>query len=168
MNPYEILGVAVDASTDEIRRAYLQLARRYHPDFFTHAPPGERVEAEERMRAANDAWAVLGDPDRRRALDAAAPPRPFQPFTPHREDEPDPRDAPDVPYRPVSPPSGRERATTLAPVLLFAASVVVGIVGSFMRLSGVVALAFVLFLLACVGFLLVPLLALSRARRDEG
>jgi hypothetical protein len=53
-------------------------------------------------------------------------------------------------------------------VLLFAASVVIGVVGSFMRLSGVIALAFVLFALACLGFLVVPLLALSRARHDEG
>jgi curved DNA-binding protein CbpA len=167
VNPYEVLGVAVDAPVEEIHRAYLRIARRFHPDFFSDASPRERGEAEERMRAANEAWAVLGDPERRRALDAAAPPRPFRPFSPV-DDEPDPRDAPDVPYRPAPPPSGRDRATTLAPVLLFAASVVIGVVGSFMRLSGVIALAFVLFALACLGFLVVPLLALSRARHDEG
>ena len=166
MNPYDVLGVRADASPEDIRRAYLQVARRFHPDYFTDASQTERARAEERMRAANEAWAVLGDPARRRVLDTEAP-RPFQPFTPV-EDEPDPRDAPDVPYRPSPPPTPRDRLTTLAPVLLFAASVVTGVLGSFLRLTGVLALALVLFALACIGFLVVPLLALSRARQDEG
>jgi hypothetical protein len=167
VNPYEVLGVGEDATTEEIHRAYLQAARRYHPDFHTAASPRQQAEAEEHMRLANEAWAVLGDPTRRRALAAEAPPAPFRPFHPDA-DEDDPRDAPDVPYRPSAPPSGRQRATTMAPVLLLAAAIVVGIIGSFMRLTGIVALAFILFLLSCVGFLVVPLLALSRARQDEG
>jgi curved DNA-binding protein CbpA len=167
VNPYEVLGVAVGAPVEEIHRAYLRIARAHHPDFFVDAPPRERAVAEERMRAANEAWAVLGDPARRRTFDAEAPPRPFQPFHVD-EDEPDPRDAPDVPYRPTAPPTPRQRATTLAPVLLFASSVVIGVIGSFMRLTGIVALAFVLFLLSCIGFLVVALLALGQARQDEG
>jgi hypothetical protein len=159
--------VARDASTEEIRRAYLRLARRHHPDYFGDATPDERAEAEWRMRVVNEAWAVLGDPQRRGALDGAEP-RAFEPFTPPSADDEDPRQAPDVPYRPVPPPRGRDRAATLAPVLLFSISVVIGIVGSFMRLTALLAAAFVLFLLACVGFLLVPLMALSRARQDEG
>jgi hypothetical protein len=166
VNPYEVLGVRADAPAEEIRRAYVRLARANHPDFFTGAPPADRSAAEERMRTVNEAWAVLGDAGRRRRFDAETP-RPFQPFSPVDDDEPDPRDAPDVPYRPAAP-SGRDRAATLAPVLLFAASVVVGVIGSFMRLTGVMAMAGALFLLACVGFLVVPLLALSRARQDEG
>lgn len=167
MNPYEVLGVRADAPVEEIHRAYLQLARRYHPDFFTAAPAGERAHAEARMREVNDAWAVLGDADRRRRHDATTP-RGFQPLTPDDDDEPDPRDAPDVPYRPPPPATARRSITTLAPVLLFAASVVVGAIGTFMDLAGILAVAFALFLLSCVGFLVVPLLALSRARQDEG
>jgi curved DNA-binding protein CbpA len=166
VNPYEVLGVRADAPVEEIHRAYVRLARTYHPDFFTSAPPAERLAAEERMRALNEAWAVLGDASRRRTFDGETP-RPFQPFSP-ADDDPDPRDAPDVPYRPAPPPTTGDRITTLAPVALFATSVVVGVLGSFLRLTGVVAIAFVLFLLACVGFLVVPLLALSRARQDEG
>lgn len=166
MNPYEVLGVQVDAPVEEIHRAYVQLARRYHPDFFTAAPPAERAHAETRMREVNDAWAVLGDADRRRRHDAATP-RAFQPLSPD-DDEPDPRDAPDVPYRPPPPATAGRSITTLAPVLLFAASVVVGAIGTFMDLTGILAVAFALFLLSCVGFLVVPLLALSRARQDEG
>lgn len=167
MNPYDVLGVPSDAPPADVRRAYLRLARRYHPDYFTGATPAERAAAEERIRAVNQAWAVLGDPARRRALDDARP-RPFQPFHAAEDDEPDPRQAPDVPYRPVPPPTLLDRLTTLAPVLFFAASVVVGLIGSFMRHSGVMAVAGALFLLSCVGFLVVPLLALGRARRDEG
>lgn len=166
MNPYEVLGVRADAPPEEIRRAYLHLARRYHPDYFTDAAPIERAEAETRMRAVNDAWAVLGDPARRRRHDATTP-RPFQPLTPD-DDEPDPRDAPDIPYRTPPPATVSRRVTTMAPVLLFAASVAVGAIGTVMNLTGVLALAVALFLLSCVGFLVVPLLALSRARQDEG
>jgi hypothetical protein len=162
-----VLGVRRDAPVEEIRRAYVRLARQHHPDYFIDASPAQRAEAEWRMRVLNDAWAVLGDSGRRRALDADQP-RGFEPFSPADDEEEDPRQAPDVPYRPAPEPTTRSRLTVLAPVLLFASSVVVGIVGSFMRLTGVLALAFMLFLLSCVGFLVVPLLALDRARQDEG
>ena len=167
MSPYEVLGVPRDASVEEIRRAYVRLARRHHPDYFVDAAPAARAEAEWRMRVLNDAWAVLGDDSRRRALDVDRP-QGFQPLSPDDEDEEDPRLAPDVPYRPVAEATPRQRLTVLAPVLLFASSVVVGVLGSFMRLTGILALSLVLFLLSCVGFLVVPLLALGRARQDEG
>jgi hypothetical protein len=165
--PYEVLGVRRDATVEEIRRAYVRLARRYHPDYHTDASPPERAEAEWRMRMLNDAWAVLGDTSRRRAFDDAQP-RAFEPFSPAADDDEDPRDAPDVPYRPVPEATAGRRLSTVAPVGLFTAAAFIGVVGSVMRLTGVVVLAFILFLLSCVGFLVVPLLALSRARRDEG
>ena len=159
--------MAPDAPVEDIRRAYVRLARQHHPDYFVDASPAAKAEAEWRMRVLNEAWAVLGDDAQRRSLDAARP-RGFQPLSPDDEDEEDPRLAPDVPYRPVAEASARDRLTVLAPALLFAASVVVGIVGSFMRLTGILAVSFVLFLLSCIGFLVVPLLALGRARQDEG
>jgi hypothetical protein len=149
-----------------VRRAYLHLARVHHPDYFVDAPADDRAAAEQRMRAINEAWSILRDPARRRALEADEP-RPFRPFDDGTDDL-DPRDMPDVPYRPAPPPSAPERALTLAPALLFAASIVLGSIAVFMRLTGILALAFALFLLSCVGFIVVPLLALSRARRDEG
>lgn len=156
-----------DASVDEIRRAYVRLARRHHPDYFVDATPSERADAEWRMRVVNEAWAVLGDSGRRKAFDDLQP-RPFEPFSPAADDDEDPRDAPDVPYRPVPESTARARLATVAPVALFASSVGMAVIGSFMRLTGLLALAFILFLLSCVGFLVVPLLALSRARQDEG
>ena len=60
---YEVLGVSRDAGADEIKRAYRQLARRYHPD----------ISGDERgfvfVEVAR-AYEVLNDPDRRRSYDA--------------------------------------------------------------------------------------------------
>jgi curved DNA-binding protein CbpA len=62
VNLYEVLGVASDASADEIRSAYRLRARQLHPD-----NPGAPEDAEERMAELNHAYAVLHDPSHRRA-----------------------------------------------------------------------------------------------------
>jgi curved DNA-binding protein CbpA len=64
-DPYEVLGVPRTASTRQIRLAYLDRARRAHPDLVGHR--GTEV-----MRALNEAWALLKDPERRSAFDAEA------------------------------------------------------------------------------------------------
>lgn len=58
-----------------MRRAYLDLARRLHPDRWSGAPAGERADAERRMQEVNEAWRVLGNAGRRLAYDAARRPR---------------------------------------------------------------------------------------------
>ena len=61
---YDVLGVAPDAGAEEIKRAYRQLARRYHPD----------ISGDDRGTAfleLSRAYEVLADPDRRRSYDAA-------------------------------------------------------------------------------------------------
>jgi hypothetical protein len=68
---YEALGVPPDASDIEVRRAYLELARRHHPDFHTSSDNGSVRAAEARMREINAAWAVLGSADGRAAYDRA-------------------------------------------------------------------------------------------------
>ena len=60
---YEVLGVGRSASTEEIRRAYRKLARRYHPD--VNRDDG----AEERFKEINEAYEVLADDNRRAAYD---------------------------------------------------------------------------------------------------
>jgi len=61
---YEILGVSRDATTEEIKKAYKQLALKYHPD----RNPGDR-EAEEKFKEASEAYQVLVDPEKRRIYD---------------------------------------------------------------------------------------------------
>ncbi len=62
---YEILGVGRDASKAEVKTAFRRLARELHPDVNDHDP-----EAEEKFKAAAEAYEVLSDPERRRAYDA--------------------------------------------------------------------------------------------------
>jgi len=62
-DPYAILGVGQDVGTDEIRSAYRRLARQHHPDLVGGSA--------ERMAALNRAYALLGNPERRRQYDAA-------------------------------------------------------------------------------------------------
>lgn len=64
MDLYAVLGVPRNAAPGELERAYLRLARRYHPGI----NPGDGVAAE-LYRRVQEAYAVLGDPDRRRDYD---------------------------------------------------------------------------------------------------
>lgn len=66
---YQVLGVAADASLDDIRRAHRQLARVLHPDRLASSSAAERALAERRMREVNAAWTTLSDPGRRADYD---------------------------------------------------------------------------------------------------
>lgn len=61
---YEILEVSREASTEEIKRAYRQLARKYHPDVNNSDP-----QAEELFKRISEAYAVLSDAEKRRQYD---------------------------------------------------------------------------------------------------
>lgn len=62
---YEVLGIGRDANKAEVKTAFRRLARELHPDVNDHDP-----EAEEKFKAAAEAYEVLSDPERRRAYDA--------------------------------------------------------------------------------------------------
>jgi len=68
---YQLLGVARDASREQIAQAWRRRARAEHPDARPGQPDGEAGEAEARFRALAGAWQVLSDPARRAAYDRA-------------------------------------------------------------------------------------------------
>jgi molecular chaperone DnaJ len=60
---YSVLGIGKSAGIDEIKRAYRELAMRYHPD------KNKGKDAEIKMQELNEAYAVLSDPEKRRQYD---------------------------------------------------------------------------------------------------
>jgi curved DNA-binding protein len=74
---YQVLGVARDALSEDIKKSYRKLARKYHPDV------SKEPNAAERMQEVNEAWAVLSDPEKRAAYDQVGSGyRPGQDFRP--------------------------------------------------------------------------------------
>ena len=61
---YEVLGVAKDASADDIKKAYRKLAMKYHPD----RNPGDKTD-EEKFKEVGEAYEVLSDADKRSRYD---------------------------------------------------------------------------------------------------
>lgn len=60
---YQTLGVARDATAEDLKKAFRKLARKYHPDV------SKEADAQLRMQEVNEAYAVLSDPEKRAAYD---------------------------------------------------------------------------------------------------
>ena len=63
---YEILGISKSASADEIKKAYRNLALKYHPD---RVPAEKKKEAEEKFKEMSEAYEVLMDPKKKATYD---------------------------------------------------------------------------------------------------
>jgi hypothetical protein len=147
-----VLGVDRSADGPDLRRAYLDLARRHHPDVAGGDPS--------RMRAVNEAWATLGDPVRRARYDRVLGGDATGP-TPGAGDG----DLDDTPWggRVVLP-----QWLSLLPVGTFATSVVTFCVGLVMTSEPLLGLALVSFVLSCLFFLAAPFVALLASRLRNG
>jgi len=160
---YDVLGVDPSATTATLRRAYVALARRHHPD----RPGGDAAT----MRAINAAWATLSDPQRRARYDlslqdgpppAAPDPAPTVPC--YDEDDLLADLADDTPLGAmvVLP-----RWASLLPVAVFAASVGFFVLGLTFGSSPAIAVSMAVFALSCAMFLAAPFVALLSSRRGR-
>ena len=137
-DPYAVLGVDPGASEAELRRAFVDLARRHHPD---------RGGDPEAMRRVNAAWEQV----RHGAGPAEPPPA---------DDEPDVDDVVWLDPRPLSPP--RRSPADLVPVLLFIASVATGCVALALDAPRMLGFAAFLFFLSCMAVGAAAMLAMRR------
>jgi hypothetical protein len=163
---YEVLGVAPDAAPAEVRRAYLTLARRHHPD----RAGGDAA----RMRTINDAWATLGDPARRRQYDLVLrrpAPQPGPSWTAGTTGGV-PRAEPVDPYadldddRPVRVTIRLPRWLSMLPPGLFAASLVLFFLGVMFG-PAMVALGILALVMSFLLFVASPFVALYASRRPN-
>lgn len=177
---YAVLGVPPRATQQELRTAYLGLARANHPDRFTG--PAQKT-AEVKMQTINEAWAVLGVAHERKAYDSkrerdgtAPPTGSSQAHGPRRGrshfaafDEEELIDRSDIDLDPVPLNGSRPLPdwVRMAPVLLVAAGAVLFAFGIFVNASGIVAIAAMMFAVGVVGFLALPLLVMTRAAKDD-
>jgi hypothetical protein len=179
-NHNDVLGVIRNASTTEIRRAYLDLARTHHPDFHATENRAGRGDAERTMQRINEAWLVLGDRRRRADYDLSLPVTArewpagtahpdFVPFDPDPDPDPGPDDAPGERYDRLGldddePGTGRRVPPwqQLLPVACFAAAVA-AFAGALV-LGGrlLLGLGVILLAAAAAGFVLIPMLEVLR------
>lgn len=68
-NYYDILGVSKEASDEEIKKSFRNLIKKYHPDKFATKSKEEQEEAQRKTVEINEAYSVLGDPQKRQEYD---------------------------------------------------------------------------------------------------
>lgn len=177
---YETLGIPRGADPAEIRRAYVALARRFHPDAHADRSPAERAHAERRMRDVNEAWSALSDPARRRAYDEtqargrpSAPPRPRpegRGWSPRPDDDEWMRDfaswKAETDLLPPDPP-GPRRPVRLLPAVVLALAGFVGVIGLVLSSRGTLAVAFMLAGISAALWIWLPLAELARSRSSD-
>ncbi len=191
---YEVLGVGPNASPVEVRKAFVDAARRHHPDRHATADAATRREAERRMREVNEAWAVLGDVDRRRDYDrrlglglglGSAPSTGPSPAAGGNRGASGPtvpgRAAPSPPPPPrdwrayASPGAGAatkrpvgEQLLMLSPMLLLVAAGAFGLAASLVHWPPFYGAAMISLICAAAAFFMLPIWAMSRSNQRRG
>lgn len=159
---YEVLGVDPSATTEEIRAAYLRLARALHPDTAEPGAEGASVD----IAQVNAAWEVLRDAEARTRYDREVGIQRRYQFVPIDPDDPDDdwfRYAPDV-GDPRTAPGGKVLA-----IPLVAAAVAVLLIGAWLVVGhpGLLVAAIVGGAVSAIGFVVAPMVAMARAARYE-
>ena len=172
MTHYELLGVSPVASAADARNAYLAAARRAHPD--VAGPAGDVA-----MRELNSAWAVLSDAEARALYDltlageigGTARPhinrpvdRPFVPYNPDDEDDDDEWRYVDDVTDPATAPSA---ALQFIPICVVVFGLAIAGAGAILRTAEILTVGIIFVLLGGVGFLIVPLMVMSKASTVE-
>jgi hypothetical protein len=170
---YDVLGVSRTATEAEMRRAYLGLVRAHHPDRHAESAPAERAAAEDRMRRVNQAWAELGDPERRRRYDEVLDleprvvivgddgPSTWQPFEVDDDFVDDRLDDSDR-----RPPRGG-RLLTMAPPVVLGLGVGLVVLGIVVGLRELLAVGVMGIILGAGLFVIVPLNIILESRQND-
>ncbi|MEP7357345.1 MAG: J domain-containing protein [Anaerolineales bacterium] len=119
MSHYDILGVPPEASDAQVRAAYRTLVQLFHPDRLGHLKEESRTFAEDRLKALNAAYEVLGDPAKRARYDASLavppPPRASAPYRPPQQQPSPPAPPPSQPAYSAQNPYSSSQAFEAAP-----------------------------------------------------
>lgn len=177
---YGVLGVPPHATQQELRTAYLGLARANHPDRFTGAA---EKSAQAKMQSINEAWSVLGVAHERKAYDStrehggpaaapgashvAGPQRGHAHFRPFDEEELRDRSDIDLDPEPLYGSRPLPQWVQMTPVLLVVVAAAVFFLGVLIKASVVLAIGAMMFAIGAVCFLALPLLVMSRAAKDS-
>jgi hypothetical protein len=183
---YDALGTSSDATAEELRRAFVAQARRFHPDRHVGADAKVRRDAEQRMREVTEAWAVLGDPERRRFYDlglgdpvarggrGSVPDssRPGQPGpTKSSTSAASPVSSEGRPWRSYASPgpgggsrSAAEQLLLLSPVLFLGVAGLFGMAGAIVGWPPFYGVALVCVIVAAAAFFMLPIWAMTRGR----
>lgn len=68
-NYYEVLGISKEADSLEIKKAYREMAKKYHPDKYINENEKLKKEAEEKFKECSDAYEILSDSAKRQIYD---------------------------------------------------------------------------------------------------
>lgn len=66
---YSVLGVSKDTKKEEIKKAYCELAKKYHPDMNAMKSKKAQAKAENKLKEANEAYAILSDSEKQKEYD---------------------------------------------------------------------------------------------------